>query len=66
MRPQIGLYVSDNTSNKYHILDERKAIANTGNAVEYQVECTEGPNLGKIRWIGMGTIVNGDFPVSKE
>jgi hypothetical protein len=66
MKPQIGLYIRDNTLNKYHILDERNSNAHTGQAVDYQVECVEGPNIGKIRWIGRGAIVNGDFPVTKE
>jgi hypothetical protein len=66
MKPQIGLYVRDTNLNLYRILDERKAGARMGQAVDYQVECIKGPNLGKIRWVGGSTIAAGDYPVSKE
>jgi hypothetical protein len=66
MKPNIGLYIRDANLNLYHIIGERGVNGHSGKTLDYQVECTKGPNIGKIRWIGSGTIVNGDFPVTRD
>jgi hypothetical protein len=66
MKPAVGLYVRDNNMNTYRIVDESGLNTHSGNMESLQVECIEGPNLGKIRWVGYSTIVQGNFPVTKE
>jgi hypothetical protein len=65
MKPAVGLYVRDKM-NTYHIIAERGMNTHSGNAQDLQVECIEGPNLGKVRWCGYSTMSHVDFPVTVE
>ena len=66
MRPAVGLYVRDNNMNTYHIIDEAGTNTHSGNTSKLLVECIEGPNTGKVRWVGYSTIVHGEFKVTKD